>query len=287
MLKTLSIWGTLAVLFFFPVGNGFCAPRGGVSADRVARIPDSDAMQMWDKFVRTNPAGGYCMDFEISHLPRRGEKTVYIGSLWGGTYKGANVLRIVLQKESDGKYSDYLAVSRPDSSCEIFKFEGGKAVAVQSSNISDPLIEGLIFSPMDLSMPYRYWPGAKYVGPERIGQAVHLFDVPAPENYSGGKFAFVRTALGRDFGSPVQVQTLDKNLNPLKTMSVSAIKKMDGLWFASKFEVRDETSRDKDVLKITKAAVNLDFSSKDGIFDRQTIENNSCALPSKPKMEEL
>ena len=287
MLKSLFILSTLAVLFFFPALSAYSAPRGGVSAGKVSRIPQEDAMQIWDRFSRSNPSGGYCMDFEISHLPRRGEAVEYIGTLWGGFHKGNNALRIVIQKSGEDKYSDYLAISKPDGSCEIFKFEDGKAVKIGDSDISKPFIDGLILTPLDLAMPYRSWPGVKYMGPDRIGQAVHLFDISVPEKYSGAKFAFVRAALGRDFGSPVQTQTLDENSNPLRTLSVSAVKKQDGLWFVSKLEVRDETLRDKDVLRITKAAVKQNFTAPDKIFDKTSIEKNACALPDKPKMERL
>ena len=157
--------------------------------------------------------------------------------------------------------------------------ENGKARELPRADWTKPFADGFIYSPFDLLMPYKFW-NPKYDGPGRIGQAVHFFRLEPPENAQGAGGA-VRLALSREFSSPVQAQVLGADTRPAKTLKLASVKKIGSRWIMREAELRDESTRDKDILRFLSA----NFSEKipASLFDARSPEPN----PKKPAMEKI
>lgn len=239
---------------------------------------------MWAGFSRSGIAGDYCMEFSIAHRPRRGEETRAFGEIFGSkTPEGFDVtrVRIFTRNTPDGApacAADFILKNDP-AVPRVYRVENGKAREVPRADWTKPFVDGFIYSPFDLLMPYKFW-NPKYDGPGRIGQAVHFFRLEPPGNAQGAGGA-VRLALSREFSSPVQAQVLGADTRPAKTLKLASVKKIGSRWIMREAELRDESTRDKDILRFLSA----NFSEKipDSLFDARSPEPN----PKKPAMEKI
>lgn len=273
--------GALAALIF--VLSARAAPRGGADTDSVRALTKGEAAEMWAGFSRAGIAGDYCMEFSIAHRPRRGEETRAFGEIFGSkTPGGFDVTRVRIFTDSPsgaerGLLADFILENDPDSP-RVCKVEGGKAREIPRADWAKPFAEGFIYSPFDLLMPYKFWK-PKYDGPGRVGQAVHFFRLDPPGGEGSG--GAVRLALSREFSSPVQAQVLGPGSRPAKTLKLASVKKIGARWIMREAELRDESTRDKDILRFESA----NFSEKipASAFDASSPDPR----PRKPAMEKI
>ena len=174
--------------------------------------------------------------------------------------------------------ADYILINNP-AEPKVFKLSNGSFVELPPTEWSKPLAEGFLYSPFDLLMPYKFWKPA-YEGAGRIGQAVHFFRLAPHDSAAAGQNS-VRLALSREFSSPVQAQILSSDSRPLKTLKLASVKKIDSRWIMREAELRDESSRDKDILRFESA--NLRDSLPKSIFDTQSPDMS----PQKPDMTKI
>ena len=239
---------------------------------------------MWGEFSRAGISGDYCMGFTITHRPRKGEQTCYTGEIFGTkTGEGYDKTRIRVFGPRGGQtaekcIADYILINNP-AEPKVFKLSNGSFVELPPTEWSKPLAEGFLYSPFDLLMPYKFWKPA-YEGAGRIGQAVHFFRLAPYDSAAAGQNS-VRLALSREFSSPVQAQILSSDSRPLKTLKLASVKKIDSRWIMREAELRDESSRDKDILHFESA--NLRDSLPKSIFDTQSPDMS----PKKPDMTKI
>lgn len=265
--------GALMALIFVSGSNA--QPRR--EHEKVVPLDAEEARERWTEFA-TSRMADYCMDFSITHFPRRGQETVFDGEIFGMERNGAAFTRIRIKPRGTEGISDFIFKNSPKES-KIWKLESGKFRELGESEWFAPMIDGLIYSPFDLLLSYKFWTYS-YAGPGRIGQAVHFFDLQAPQE-AAGKVSKVRVALSREFNAPVQTETFDADGNAAKTLSLGSVKKVDGVWIMLKAEVRDESTRDKDKLQFTAAKLNAAISPE--TFD---ISDGS-KMVEKPRLERL
>lgn len=274
--------GALAALIF--VLSARAAPRSGADTNSVRALSKEEAVEMWAGFSRSGIAGDYCMEFSIAHRPRRGEETRAFGEIFGSkTPEGFDVtrVRIFTRNTPDGApacAADFILKNDP-AAPRVYRVENGKTREVPRADWAKPFVDGFIYSPFDLLMPYKFW-NPKYDGPGRIGQAVHFFRLEPTGNAQGAGGA-VRLALSREFSSPVQAQVLGADTRPAKTLKLASVKKIGSRWIMREAELRDESTRDKDILRFLSA----NFSEKipAPLFDARSPEPN----PKKPAMEKI
>lgn len=246
--------GTFFVLIFLPVLDAQGVRKGfGAGLD----LNESAAAERWSAFVSAAVASDYCMEFALEHRPRRDESVFYNGVMWGAGRGGATFTRISVWAAANPSERGDFILKNSRGGSEVYKFDGGKFVKVEEADWLKPLCAGLIYSPFDLLMPYKFWE-AKYVGAERIGQAVHLFDLTSQKFPN----SVVRVALTRDFNAPSQIKTM--GAIGAKTAELGAVRKVGDVWIMREASVRDDTTKDKDVLRFTKAKFGLRLSN--GVF---------------------
>ena len=265
------LMGAVFVALIF-VSASHAQPRRG-AADKVAALTQAEAQERWKEFSSSKIAGDYCLGFSISHNPRRGESVIYKGLMFGSERNGSTMTRIIVRKagspETDA--ADFILKNSRTSS-KIWRSEGGKFREIPESEWHKPMLDGLVFSPFDILMPYRWWESG-YKGPMRMGKAVHVYSLKAPDKFSGS-VSRVEIALTRDFNSPAQTEIFGAGNLPSKTVSLGAVKKLDGLWIISELSARDNSSRDSDRLKFRSGAVKIQLP--ESVFSPE-----NPALPSK------
>lgn len=233
--------------------------------DRVVELTTQEASEMWRKFKSSTIAGDYAMSFTITHSPRRGENVEYVGEIFG-TRKGDEILtriRVKKVEPKDSPISDFI-LSNSSRGGIVWKSQGDKFVEVPKSDWFKPLVEGLIYSPFDLLMPYVNWQSV-YVGGGRIGQAVYFFDLVPPTKELAKEISRVRVAITREFNSPAQTEIYGANGDIMKKVTLGSVKKFDGLWVLREMSARDEKTRDKDKLEFRSGAVKTIIDSS--VFD--------------------
>ena len=265
--------GALVALIFVSGSNA--QPRR--EHDKVVPLDAEESRERWTEFA-TSHTVDYCMDFTITHYPRRGRETVFDGEIFAIERGNTALTRIRIKPRKAEGISDFIFKNSPKES-KIWKLEDGKFRELGESEWFAPMVDGLIYSPFDLLLSYKFWTYS-YAGPGRIGQAVHFFDLQAPHAVSD-KVSKVRVALSREFNAPVQTETFNAKGEPAKTLSLGSVKKVDDVWIMLKAEVRDEATRDKDKLQFTAAKLNAEISPE--TFD----VSDGSKMVEKPRLERL
>ncbi len=247
--------------------------------DKVARLSPEAAQECWREFSSAKIAADYCMAFKLTHIPRKAKETVYKGVIYGAASGDKAFTRLrVYNPEKNSEICDFIMELSPNDS-KVWKSEGGKFIEIDKKDWAKPIGEGLIYSPVEILMPYKFWK-AQYEGPGRIGQAVHFFTLTPPGNESVNGISKVRIALTREFNSPAQMEFFDENGNLSKTMSLGSVKKVDGLWIMLEASVRQESTRDKDKLRFEAAKMRANLDKK--TFNPSIPAENPPIIDLKP-----
>jgi hypothetical protein len=121
--------------------------------------------------------------------------------------------------------------------------------------------------PSDLALPYTHWEDTRYVKTERSrGRPVHFFLAANPAKTAPASVSF---ALDRTYGALVQATSLDATGVARRTLQVEEFSQVDDQWILGACSVRDEATRDVDLLKVTEAAVRRRFEP--ATFDPATL----------------
>ncbi len=268
------VLSTFIVLIFVSqaVAQGVKKPRFESGID----LARAEAMERWNSFTASSIDGSHCMGFKILHRPRRGEETVFTGTM-AVMRKGADLwTRLTLQSaDNPSENADFILKNSPVSPA-VWKFEGGKFVALPRADWQKPVCKGLLYSPFDLLMPFKYWT-PEYVGAGRVGgRAAHFFELSSPD-FPDKK---VRAALTRDFNVLTRVEVVDSAGGASRLADVVSVKKVDGLWIIREASVKDMSSGDKDVLRFTKAKMRA-------ALDADTFSPSSSGKTTLPLMDAL
>ncbi len=230
----------LALIFIHSLSAQTRRPIG----DKITPLTQAEASERWKEFSQQGNLSDYCMRFTLTHILRKGDESQIFGTILGSQIGDKTYTRIIF----DSPRLEYLLLNSPNEK-KVWKFENGKISELPSSEWQKPFLKGCIYSPFDILIPYKYW-SAKYVGADRIGQAVHYFDATNPDF----KNVVVRIALTREFNSPAQVQIFSSDGKKIKTLSLGSIKKVDGVWIMREASLRDDSSRDKDKLTFVRGS---------------------------------
>jgi hypothetical protein len=201
--------------------------------------------------------GDLCLRFEIVHKPRQGDSLAPVqGTLWASTQDGAQLLRGEI-KDAQGKPSlSFLTVKSADASHVWISRQGSPAVELDGKAPLVPLADGLILAPFDLQLPFTHWPATTYAGTERRRRPVHVFDAA---NLAGHEPAKVSFAVDSVYGVLLQANCFDADGKKSRTTQVEEFTKVDEQWMIAACSVRDEKSRDADLLRITEASLGERF----------------------------
>ena len=235
----------------------------------------AEAMERWHSFTASSIDGAHCMGFKILHRPRRGEETVFTGTMAVMRKGGDLWTRLTLHSAGNpAEEADFILKNSPVSPA-VWKFVDGKFVMLPRVDWQKPICKGLLYSPFDLLMPFKYWT-PEYVGAGRVaGRGAHFFELSSPD-FPDKK---VRAALTRDFNVLTRVE-VDSAGGASRLADVVSVKKVDGLWIIREASVKDMRTGDKDILRFTKAKMRAEL-------DADTFSPASSGKATLPLMDAL
>jgi len=257
---------------------------GCFAQSRVPSTPDLDQLTpeqgqaFLAGFQKSRLTGDLCLRFEIVHKPRQGESVPAVqGTLWAASHGSYQFLRGEI-KDTHGKPAlAFITIKSTKGSRAWVSRRGAAAQELDDKAPLIPLAEGLILSPFDLQLPFTHWPTAAYLTTEKRRRPVHTFDAL---NQVGHEPAKVNFAIDRVYGVLVQASCFDANGKMTRTTQVEEFSKVDDQWMLAACSVRDETTRDADLLRITEAALGDKFAP--AIFEPATL-GQPAAQPAQFK----
>jgi hypothetical protein len=223
----------------------------GVGAEDYIQLTAPQATEVLADFRASRLNGDLCFKFEIIHKPRRGESAPAVpGLLWAGWTSEGPRVRVELRPSGDTPSLAFIATKSAQGSRLWLRRDGA---TLENPRSDEPLAPGLLLLPSDLALPYTHWADTRYVKTERNrGRPVHYFLATNPAKTAPATVSF---ALDRTYGALVQATSLDAAGAARRTLQVEEFSKVDEQWILGACSVRDEVTRDVDLLKVTAAAV--------------------------------
>lgn len=209
-----------------------------------------------------------CFRFETVHRPRRGEQSPPVkGVLWAASRGETYLIRVEMQ---DAVATRILA-RKSIAGSQVSVHASGRTSRVPAGSFS-ALSPGLLISAFDLQLPFTHWPETRYVSTERGRRPMHVFS--ARHQDFAGEVTF---GVDRAYGVILQAEVKSPDGKALRTLSVEDFAKAGDQWVLGACGVRDEVSRDTDLLRFTEAALGLRLP--DAVFTEGSLE--TPATPPK------
>lgn len=235
--------------------------------------PDAaEAARLLEQFRGAGVPGEYFLDFALHALPRRGEERVYQGRLWGGRNEQGAISRVEL---TDGTGRTHRLLIQNGERAAVWRWQDGKAVRLDVSELFQPLIPGVEVTAFDVQMPFLYWPAATLERISRIrGRPAHAFLFKAPPEFAThhAEVAAARAYLDTQFNALMQTELINNRGRVLKTFSLVSLKTLDRQPLPKSADYRNEITRDKTRLVVNGAALNLKEPA--GTFDPATLNRD-------------
>lgn len=237
--------------------------------DRYARLTPAEAPVVLAQFRSSRLAADTCLKVTITHKPRRGEDSAPVpGLLWISWSDGGPRVRFEA-RDAQGRLTYAFLAKKNAQTSELWVAQNGQpAQAVKELGLGSPLAPGLLLTPFDLHLPFTHWPQAEYLSTDRVvGRPAHTFLAKNPQ---AGAPAQVRFALDRAYGAMLSATSEDTRGKAMRSLQVEEFGKAGDQWLFAAISVRDEATRDVDLLQVTHAALNLRIA--DGFFEPRTLD---------------
>ena len=222
------------------------------------KLTGEESSQFLAGFRNSRLNADLCLRFEITHKPRRGEASAPVpGTLWASSVAGGQLLRGELKDAQGRPTLAFISFKSATERRVWVSVKGDPAKELDDRSPLVPLADGLLISPFDLQMPFTHWPKATYVTTERRRRPVNVYETA---NLAGVEPAKVTFAIDRVYGVLVQAICHDARGEPTRQMQVEEFSKVGEQWMLAECSVRDEASRDTDLLRITEAALDAKFA---------------------------
>ena len=136
-----------------------------------------------------------------------------------------------------------------------------------------PLIEGILFRPVDILMPYIYWGKYSYEGPKAFGinSVVHnyLFSSENKLSFLSQGILSVRLSIDSKYNSVRKIEYLNET-DVLNQMQITGVKKFDSLLIISRLVFKEKNA--KTIFRVTDAA-NFTMDNRSLFFNPSYKEN--------------
>lgn len=211
-------------------------------------LPAAEAAKCLEDFRASGLPVDVVARFTLTHQPRSGTDRVTQGTLWMSWRHASPAARVDVPGRS-------FLVLRTREGTRLWSAEAGKPPQAISGPGMAPLVEGFLFSPYDLQAPFADWADTRYERSERRrGRPLNLYLARPPASATGAPPS-VRFGLDRAYLALIEAATLDAAGKPTRLMLAEDFAQVDGTWILGRASVRDERSRDRDVLEVVSACV--------------------------------
>ena len=223
--------------------------RNPGDANALPSLPPAEAAKCLEDFRVSGLTVDLVARFTLTHRPRSGDDRSVEGTLWMSWKHAYPAARI------DVAGSSFLLL-RDRSGSRLWSAARGQPARPVAVGGTQPLVPGFLFSPYDLQAPFADWPDARYERSERRrGRPLNLY-LARPPAGSAGLPPAVRFGLDRAYLALIEATTLDAEGKAARVMLAEDFAQVDGTWILGRASVRDERTRDRDVLEVVSACVN-------------------------------
>lgn len=212
------------------------------------KLPMAEAKRCLEDFRNSGLPVDVVARFRLSHKPANGPDKEAKGTLWMSWRHGNPAARVDIAGNS-------FLILRGKEGTRLWSAANGKGVTPIVGSGLQPLVAGFLFAPYDLQAPFSDWTDTTYERTERRrSRPLNLYLAKPPADAVGFPPA-VRFGLDRAYLALIEASTLDKDGKVARLMLVEDFVQVDGTWILGRASVRDERSRDRDVLEVVEACV--------------------------------
>lgn len=219
-------------------------------------------MEILERFRGLGLEHDFSLNFVLKHLPRRGDEIQRQGRMWGTFTPEGPITLFEIYPQDDQGESIFLLV-RNGVDPKVWRTDSSQKplVPVMENEMFEPLIEGFLYSAFDAMMPFIFWTDATYKESKRVlGRRAHLYELNAPASFiaSFPEIRRVEMALDAQFDALLQASVIGEGSSrPLRSFNVLSFKKAGEQYLVGVTEMREEISRDRTLLEVTSAALNI------------------------------
>ena len=203
----------------------------------------------------------YALRFRLRHMPRRGEESVYTGTL-SGLALGHGTIRIDMDSAPGDREGGAILLRTPGNP-EAWRYSKklAKSLKMESKDLLDPLVQGVNQSPFELLMPFVFW-DATYEKSGRVaGRPAHVYRFSCPEWVKKAQPSWVRITLALDdtYEAPLRVETFSNRSVSHKIFLLNSLKKIESTWIVKTFDCKNRADSSNTRFEVLSAALQLDL----------------------------
>ncbi len=281
-----AVYGFVAVGLFFVCIQGFALTErtgGLIPSKKMTPIKEAEGDVRMTAFRNQRMAGDYCFRFQLIQKPRRGRNVYYYGTMWGSWNKQGPVSRILFNPRpsssgtvDSGSVSpiEMIVQSGVKPSVWLRKNQDMVFERVQGEDVFKPIIDGVLFRPFDLQMPFVYWNNYKYEGPARLGNVGHvqLFKMYPPQGSAvvSKGIKSVRIALDDTYDALRRVEIFGAEGKAISGLETRSFRKVQGQWIVKDVSLKDYRTRDRANFLVKAAAIGIDLNAS--VFNPESLD---------------
>ena len=204
---------------------------------------------------------GYSLQFQLRHMPRRGNETVKNGILYG-PFLGCGVSRLSVVRDSQkNNFSNFLLKNGEDPKFWNVTSNELQPILISLEESLAPLVQGMNQTAFDLLMPFVFWNGEYKNSGKVAGRPAHIFSFTCPPWITKVKphWQNITLALDDAYDAPLRVEILGKSQIAERTLILRKFKKVGDRWIVKEIDCHDRKSRSVTRMTVTSAALGLDL----------------------------
>lgn len=203
----------------------------------------------------------YVLRFRLRHMPRRGEESVYTGTL-SGLALGHGTIRIDMDSVPSEREGVTILLRNPVSP-EAWRYsrERSKSLKLESKDLLDPLVDGVNQSPFELLMPFVFWDATYEKSGKVAGRPAHVYRFSCPAWVREAQPSWVRITLALDdtYEAPLRVETFSNRSVSHKIFLLNSLKKIESTWIVKTFDCKNRADSSNTRFEVLSAALQLDL----------------------------
>lgn len=225
------------------------------------RIDSAEGRERILAFRNFHYQGDYSLQFALIHLPRRGGREMFMGTLWGSWNEQGPITRVEL-RPYQGQQKPIRLLIQNGSKPKIWSLEDGQVKELEQKDWFNPIIANTVYTYFDLSLSFLFWDKFAYCGPQRvIGRPAQLFVMYPPPGYSN--LSGVNLAMDNDYNVLLQATLLGPRSQPIKSIKLNTFQKVSDEYIIKQMDIIDEATHDKTRFEVTEAAMKLSIDTED------------------------
>jgi hypothetical protein len=223
-----------------------CSPIGGTGG--VNFLSDAEAGSFLEKFLQNHARWDYAFHGRLDAFSKN-HATV-----------DANCL--ILHHRIGDVSSYYVEIQRENSQKFILRDGIVWTNFRENFNPAEPFVEGSLYAPNDLLLPFLGSSTLKYSGPKKVcGRATQQFVAKVDNDSLGEGVKFAKISVDSKFLQILEIEYLDGRQRVMRKHRVLALRKKDDYWLPKTIELFDNVTRERSKITIIDADLNPNLSN--------------------------